>query len=181
MSATGVELLPHDPAWAERAQAEETRLREVLGDILVVVHHIGSTSIPGMPAKPVIDLIPVVRGLSALEAHRAGVEALGYEWCGEFGLPGRRYCRKDDPLTGGRLVQLHAYAEGDREILRHLAFRDFLRRDAALAAEYATEKMRCQRLHPDDSRAYSACKADWIRDVEARALRARTSTLPTME
>ena len=181
MSPVGVELLSHDPAWALCAQAEETALRAALGEVLVAVHHIGSTAIPSIRAKPVVDLMPVVRELRALEALRGAVEALGYEWCGEFGLPGRRYCRKDDPLTGKRLVQLHAYAEGDHGVLRHLAFRDSLRRQPTLAAEYETEKLRCQHLHPDDSRAYSICKADWVRNIEAQALREAATASSSME
>jgi GrpB-like predicted nucleotidyltransferase (UPF0157 family) len=176
-----VELLPHDPAWAQRAQVEAGVLRSVLGDVLLTVHHIGSTAISGIRAKPVIDLMPVVHDLAALEALRGELEALGYEWCGEFGLPGRRYCRKDDPLSGKRLVQLHVYADGDHEILRHLAFRDFLRRQPSLAADYEAEKLRCQQLHSQDVRAYTACKADWIRGVEARAISAITSTPFSME
>ncbi len=153
-------------------------LHAALGDVLLAVHQIGSTAIPGICAKPVVDLMPVVRGLPALEAHRANVEALGYEWWGEFGLPGRRYCPKDDAVTGKRLVQLHAYADGDHDIQRHLAFRDFLRRYPRMASEYASEKMRCQRLHPEDSHAYGNCKSDWIRAVEARALAVQDTTAP---
>jgi len=179
MSPNRVELLPHDPDWTLRAEVESAALRAVVGDILLVVHHIGSTAIAGIHAKPVIDLMSVVRSLDALDALRDGIESLGYEWCGEFGLPGRRYCRRDDPGTGRRLVQVHAYAEGHGDIVRHLAFRDFLRTHSDVAHAYDREKQRCQRLHPDDSRAYGACKSDWIRAVEARALQAAAVSTST--
>lgn len=170
-----VELLPHDPHWAAQADAESGVLATALGRCLVKVEHVGSTAIPGIRAKPVIDLMPVVTGLAALDHHRRDIEALGYEWWGEFGLPGRRYCTKSAPDTGRRLVQLHAYAQGSPEITRHLAFRDYLRRHPEIARAYESEKLRCQALHPDNSHDYSDCKGSWIARIEADALAAMSS------
>jgi GrpB-like predicted nucleotidyltransferase (UPF0157 family) len=175
-----VELRPHDPAWALLAEAERAALFDAIGDLLLVVHHIGSTAVPDIHAKPVVDLMPVVRDIGALDARRATIEGLGYRWWGELGLRGRRYCTKDDPDTGKRLLQLHAYAEGADDIERHLAFRDFLLQHPAVAADYDREKLRCQRLHPEDSHAYGECKSDWIRAVEARAL-ASNQPIESME
>lgn len=114
--------------------------------------------------------MPAVASLAALDGHRADIETLGYEWWGELGLPGRRYCTKSDPVTGRRLIQLHCYADGSPEIARHLAFRDYLRERPDIASAYDREKMRCQRLHPRDSHAYGDCKAQWIGNVEAEAV-----------
>jgi GrpB-like predicted nucleotidyltransferase (UPF0157 family) len=165
-----VELLPYDPRWPERVGIESAALSDVLGPTLLSVHHIGSTAIPGISAKPILDLIPVVTRLVALDSHRNAIEALGYAWWGEFGLPGRRYCTKDDPVSGRRLVQLHCYESGSPEIERHLAFRDYLRERTDIAHAYDQEKARCQRLHPSDSHAYSDCKDAWIKTYEAEAL-----------
>lgn len=165
-----VELEPHDPRWIGMALVEGERLKSALGDNLLIVHHVGSTSIPDIHAKPVIDLMPVVASLDRLDAAQAEIEALGYRWWGEFGLPGRRYCNLDDPATGKRRIQLHCYQNGNREIARHLAFRDYLRLHPEIAAQYEAEKMRCRNLNPDDSHAYSECKSDWIRRVEAKAM-----------
>ena len=167
-----VELVPHDPLWAEQAAEEGRKLAAALGPVLVTVHHAGSTSIPGIMAKPVIDLWPVAASLAALDGLRPMVEALGYRWWGEFGLPGRRYCSKDDPETGRRLVQLHFYEAGSREIDRHLAFRDHLRAHPEVARAYEREKIACRDRHPDNSHAYSQCKQAWIDRVEADALNA---------
>ncbi len=166
-----VELVPHDPRWAALAAAESRALAAALQDILVVVHHIGSTAVPGIRAKPIIDLIPVVRGLDLLDEKRPQIEALGYGWRGEYGLPGRRYCFKDDPATGRRLCQLHCYDDGNPEIARHLAFRDYLVERPDLARQYEAEKRRCAASHPHDSHAYADCKEAWISRIERDALR----------
>ncbi len=165
-----VELLPHDPRWSAMAEHAGAAVAAALAPIVVTVHHIGSTAIEGISAKPILDLIPVVQSLPELDARRGDIESLGYEWWGEFGLPGRRYCSKNDPHTGRRLVQLHCYEIGSSEIGRHLAFRDYLRERPDVARAYDKEKARCRSLHPDDSHAYSDCKNAWIKSVEAEAL-----------
>lgn len=165
-----VELAQYDPLWPEKAREEAQAFGNALGSILLSVHHIGSTAVPNIVAKPVIDLIPVVSSLSELDACRGKVEALGYEWWGELGLPGRRYCSKNDPDSQQRLVHIHCYVDGSPEIERHVAFRDYLIARPDVAHAYAQEKMRCQNLHAHDSHAYSDCKNAWIKKIEAEAL-----------
>lgn len=153
------------------ARVETARLRGALGGVLVTVHHIGSTSIPGIMAKPIIDLIPVASGLANLDRAMPRIEALGYECLGEFGLAGRRYCRRNDPVTGKRAYQLHCYAEGSPEIDRHRAFADYLRAHPAIAKEYEAEKVRAAALHPGNTFDYNDAKNDWIKRTEQDALR----------
>ncbi len=165
-----VELVAHSPAWEAMARVESARLKEALGGVLVTVHHIGSTSIPGILAKPIIDLIPIAVSLDALDAARPQIEALGYRWFGEFGLPGRRYCNRKDPATGKRAVQIHCYAQGWPEVDRHLAFRDYLLVHPAIAKEYEAEKLRAAALHPQNTLDYNDEKNDWIKRTEKDAL-----------
>lgn len=163
-----VELVPHNPAWTDRALAEGERLKRALGDNLLALHHIGSTATPGIAAKPIVDLMPIVADLSALDAARPAVEALGYVWRGEFGLEGRRYCVLAGP-DGRRAVQAHCYQSGDPGVERHLVFRDYLRAHPDEAAAYEAEKRRAAALHPHDSLAYNGEKNDWIQAAQHRA------------
>jgi len=165
-----VELHWHDPAWVENARAEAARLAAALGKTIVAVHHIGSTAIPRIRAKPIIDLMPIVRSLAELDGVRSVVEGLGYAWWGEYGISERRYCNLDDPVTGRRKVQLHCFEVGSQQIARHVAFRDYLRSRPDIARAYDEEKDRCQILHPLDSHAYTDCKSAWIRQIEVEAL-----------
>ncbi|CAM3637863.1 GrpB family protein [Phaeobacter inhibens] len=165
-------IVAPDPTWPTQAKAEADRWTDSDVYGLIEVHHIGSTAVPGLPAKPIIDLIPVFESEAAMDTARLTIEALGFEWLGEFGLPGRRYCRADDPETGKRRVQAHCYVKGSDEITRHIAFRDALRANAALRAGYAAIKGKCAALHPGDMHGYGDCKSDWVQKIEAHAINA---------
>jgi GrpB-like predicted nucleotidyltransferase (UPF0157 family) len=165
-----VVLAPHSADWAPSALREAARLATALENNLVEVHHIGSTSIPGIRAKPILDLMPVVHRLAELDAAEARLAALGYQWWGEYGIAGRRYCTLSDPATGERSVQLHCYQSENPEIEKHLAFRDYLRAHPEIARAYEAEKLRCQALHPNNTHTYSDAKSPWIRAQLAAAL-----------
>src|SRR5687768_1450423 len=115
-----VRLLPHDPQWAEQASQEAARILEAVWPAIIEMHHVGSTAIPGISAKPIIDLVGVGPSLPKVEAARLRIEALGYAWHGEYGLVGRRFCTLSDAQTGLRRFHLHCYASGDPSIHRHL-------------------------------------------------------------
>lgn len=165
-----VELAPHDPRWAERARSEARRLAAALGPCLVAVHHIGSTAIAGIDAKPIVDLMPVVRSLVDFDRATHAVEALGYRVWGEYGIDGRRYCTVNDPRSSRREVQAHVFAEGSAHIARHLAFRDYMNAHPPQARAYHDEKHRCRVLYPNDSHGYADAKSEWVRAAEQRAL-----------
>ena len=161
-------MAAYNPDWPQMAAGYAEQLR-VLGPVLVTVHHIGSTAVPGLAAKPIIDLMPLVTDLADLDRERGRIEALGYDWLGELGIPGRRYCKRDD-ATGTRIVQLHFFQADSPHVERHIAFRNYLRAHPEVARAYETEKRRARDLHPDDSHAYTDEKAAWVQKTEATAL-----------
>ena len=91
-----VVVLPYDPAWPQMVHAEAARLRPALGDNLISLHHMGSTAVPRLAAKPTVDILAVVRSHRRLDEGRAAIEALGYQAKGENGVPGRRYFQRLD-------------------------------------------------------------------------------------
>jgi GrpB-like predicted nucleotidyltransferase (UPF0157 family) len=140
-----ITIIPYDPSWPEKFEQEAGLLRELLGELAVQIHHIGSTSVPGLAAKPIIDILLEVSdldALDALDAKNAGFNRLGYEPKGAFGIPGRRYFRK-----GGdqRTHHLHAFRTGDQNLARHVSFRDYLRAHPEIAKAYAEVKIRAAR------------------------------------
>jgi len=167
-SGGAIVLAPHDAAWAAAFAREASILSEALSNLPFELHHIGSTSIPGIVAKPVIDMLGVVPAVEAVDAQAHRLARLGYEAMGEFGMPGRRYFRKDAP-DGTRTHQLNAFAAGSAEIRRHLDFRDYLRVFPAEAAAYAALKQVLAERCGSDMLAYSDGKSEFIRAVDRRA------------
>ena len=162
-------VVPYDPQWPAAFALSSSDVVAALGDNLLAIHHIGSTSIPGMHAKPVIDMLAIVSDLATLDRDAAQMQSLGFEPMGEFGIPGRRYFRRDNP-AGDRAHQVHAFQHGSPQIERHLAFRDFLRAHPTPAHEYAELKQRLATAHPHDIEAYMAGKDAFIKETEAKAL-----------
>ncbi|MFN3233653.1 MAG: GrpB family protein [Alphaproteobacteria bacterium] len=159
--------LPHpvrianpDPEWAATARRHSALIRAFAYPLVRRVEHFGSTAVPGLAAKPVIDLMPIIERADLLDSLRPALEALGYQWHGDFGIKGRRFCTLEN--GGKRLVHVHIYAQDSDQIPPHLIFRDYLRARPDRAAAYEAEKRRAAALHPDDSLAYNGEKADWL-------------------
>lgn len=160
---------PYSADWPRQFEQEAERFRELLGDELVVIHHIGSTAIPGLAAKPIIDCLPIVRRIERVDSLTPAFETAGYRAWGEYGLAGRRYFTRDDG-TGTRTHNVHVYGEGNADIQRHLAFRDFLRAHPVLQREYEEIKRRAYALHPADVQRYNDAKDEWIKRIEQEAI-----------
>lgn len=167
--AQHVIVTDYDPAWPLMYQEEKALIRRILGDDAVAVYHIGSTSVPGLAAKPVIDIMVAVKSLAAADEASGLFAAAGYEWMGEYGIPGRRYLRK-----GGdeRTHQIHIFqADDSGSIIRHLAFRSYLEAHAGVRDEYARLKKELAARHPYDIDGYCDGKDGFVRGIEADAVR----------
>lgn len=167
--AQHIVVCDYTPSWEREYEREAARIAGVLGRNLKEIHHIGSTAVKGLKAKPVIDILPVVYRLDEVDGHRAQFEKLGYECLGEYGIPGRRYFRK-----GGdeRTHQVHIFEHGNAmQILRHLAVRDYLRCHEEAAAAYGRLKAELARKYPYDIERYGDGKDAFVKALEEKALR----------
>ncbi|HIS03446.1 MAG TPA: GrpB family protein [Candidatus Pullichristensenella avicola] len=162
-------VVAYRPEWSEAFRAEAARIAAVLGENLVAIHHIGSTSVPGLCAKPIIDILPVVRDIEVVDKCNAAFIALGYTPMGEFGIRGRRYFHK-----GGdeRTHHVHVFAAENREAIeRHLAVPAYLRAHPDEARAYGELKKALAARFPLDWEGYCDGKDEYVRALEMRALR----------
>src|SRR4028119_262931 len=120
-----VEVVAHSPQWRDAFEAEAKHVGAALGENVLAIHHIGSTAIPNIYAKPIVDLLVEVRDITEVDGQSSAMELIGYEVMGEFGIPGRRYFRKNN-REGIRTHQIHTFETGSAEVERHLAFRDYM-------------------------------------------------------
>ena len=159
-----VELVPHNPEWSEQADMEISRLMEGLSFPIIGIYHIGSTSIPGIKAKPILDFVMEVEDLDDAINSIAEFEVLKYENKGEFGIPGRQFFTRD--TDGERSHHLHVFQQGHPDIERHTIFRDYLRANPNAAREYEKLKEKLAKRFPKQSSNYTAAKSDFILSMD---------------
>lgn len=164
-----VVVVPPDVGWTSAFERAAREVAPAFGATLIALHHIGSTSIAGIYAKPIIDMLAEVADVAAVDQCNERLAKLGYVAKGEFGIAGRRYFYRNH-ATGERSHQVHAFQTGSLGTIRHLAFRDYLRAHPQLAQEYSELKRRLADAHPLDIEAYMDGKDGFIREVETRAM-----------
>jgi len=169
-----VEVVPHDPRWRDAFESEAQHVAAALGENVVAIHHIGSTAIPGIYAKPVVDLLVEVRDVAGADGRSSAMESLGYEVMGEYGIHGRRYFRKDT-REGIRTHNVHAFEVGSAEVERHLAFRDYMIAHPLDAQRYSELKRRLAEEHPQSMDGYMDGKDGFIKEMDRRAAQWRAS------
>ncbi|WP_270182332.1 GrpB family protein [Alkalihalobacillus sp. CinArs1] len=162
-----VEVRPYDVNWPKMFKQEVTNLKCIYGNRIVTVHHIGSTSIKGLKAKPIIDLLPVVKDITEVDKFDDQMKALGYEPKGENGISGRRYFQKGGDA---RTHHVHIYQQNDLQIDRHLAFRDYLRVNSKLRNQYGNLKEGLSKQFPYDIASYIQGKEELVSKIEKEAL-----------
>ena len=148
-----VEVIPHTLKWREMFEIESKRVTDALGENVFAVHHIGSTAIPHIYAKPIIDLLVEVKDIARVDAHSPSMESLGYDVMGEYGILGRRYFRKDSQ-EGVRTHHVHTFEVGSEQVERHLAFRDYMISHPEDAQRYSELKRRLAREYPTNINKY---------------------------
>lgn len=161
-----VTIVDYDPGWPARYDVERAIVGAAFGESAVLMEHIGSTSVPGLAAKPIIDIVVAAHRIPLPASCVSAMEAIGYESMGEYGIPGREYFRKHRPAP--RTCHVHVYAVGDKHVAAHLLFRDYLRSHPTEADRYGALKRELARASLDGPE-FSAGKAELIAELLERA------------
>lgn len=154
-------MVDYDPAWPARFEAERTRIETALREVggVIAIEHVGSTAVPGLAAKPIIDIMIGVREVAVGERCIEPMEGLEYQYRGEAGIPGRHYFRKGSP----RSHHVHLVKHSSEFWQNHLLFRDYLRAHEDAAREYAALKRELAQRHRDDRVAYTDAKDPFVK------------------
>lgn len=163
-----ITVVDYNPLWVKKYEEESVLIKDILADNCIAIYHIGSTSVPGLAAKPIIDIMVAVKSLEKVDSVAEAFSEIGYEYLGEFGIKGRRYLRK-----GGdeRTHQIHIFRMDDwNNIGRHLAFRDYMRTHKKERMEYANLKTELAQKFPYNIEEYCDGKESFVREIEKIAL-----------
>ena len=163
-----VTIADYDPQWPTRYEEERRLILGAAGDVISAIEHIGSTSVPGLAAKPIIDIMPGVRSPADADRCIESLRGIGYEYVPEYEaeMPDRRYFRKGPPEAH---YHMHMVEVGSDFWERHLLFRDALRSDTALSGQYERLKRRLATELGADARAYTEAKTSFIESAVAAA------------
>lgn len=161
-----VEVVPYNHQWPQMFEDEASKIKAVMNENIVRIHHIGSTSIPGMYAKPVIDILVEVHSIERVNLFNKEMMELGYDPKGENGIPNRRYFSK-----GGdnRTHHVHIFQTGNPEIARHLQFRDYLIAHPEKAKEYGKLKVSLAEQFPVHINQYIDGKDALVKELDRQA------------
>lgn len=155
-------LFPHDESWANAYKEEVSCIQDLFKENFLTGYHIGSTSIPTLIAKPTIDCLITVKNIMQVEAYHDRMIELGYEAKGEYGIPFRRYFRKQGMM---RCYHVHMYEQGDPHIDRCLLFRNYLCTHLKAKAAYARLKVMLSKRYQHDPYAYFCGKEAFIQKI----------------
>jgi GrpB-like predicted nucleotidyltransferase (UPF0157 family) len=160
-------LSEYSADWPRMFKEEVENLKMIFGDLIIKYEHFGSTSVKGMKAKPVIDMICIVKNIEQVDLFNKQMDSLGYDVAGEWGIAGRRLFRK-----GGdnRTHHIHFYQFDHPEINRHLIFRDYLKAHPHEIIKYSRFKEELA-SHYTTTSEYSPAKKEFVREMEKKALK----------
>ena len=160
-----ITIQPYDPSWPLRFEREAEAIRNALGALALRVDHIGSTAVPGLPAKDIVDIQVSVASLEPGAVYRAPLERAGYIFRPDDD-PQHRFFKRDGS-DGRRLVNIHVCEAGGEWEARHLAFRDVLRENAELRTQYQELKRALAKQY-ESAEEYAEAKGSFITSVLAR-------------
>ena len=160
-------IAPYDPAWPGLFEEESARIEAALGDQVTRVEHVGSTAVPGLGAKPVVDIQVSVRSMVPRTAYTDALVKLGYRWALDPWTDEHEFFSRD--VNGGRAFHVHVCGQGSEWEQRHVSFRDWLRDHPQDATAYERLKRDLAERHPRDPYTYTDEKSAFIREIEARA------------
>lgn len=168
--ADSVIIVDYNPMWPTFYEEERTLLLHVIGDYIEEIQHIGSTSVPGLGAKPIIDIMIGIHELSLVDNCVQPLQSLGYEYLGEFGIPGRYYFRKPSgALTTHRTHHIHMVETNHDGWKRNILFRDYLRTHREDAKQYENLKRALAKQFGSDREGYTDAKTEFIEAVLVQA------------
>lgn len=165
-----IALVPYDKNWPQLYNQEQKALAKAFDTFPITFSHIGSTSIKGLIAKPIIDIMAEVSNIEEVDAYNAALKKLGYEAHGTFGIPMRRFFKKTPNDSNSIAVNLHIYQQGDYQIARHLLFRDYLREHSDEVKRYSVLKKKLATAHSNDIHEYLSGKNSFIKEIDYKAL-----------
>jgi GrpB-like predicted nucleotidyltransferase (UPF0157 family) len=163
------DIVPYNPAWPEMYEREAAVVRKVFGDFVKDIQHVGSTSVPGMQAKPQIDVLVIVDDITTAEQLTPDMQAQGYT---AFGDPFGVGCRTFSRVSGNvKLSNVHVHVPGNSYVQQFLLIRDYLRAHPERAKAYGELKVVLKQQFPGDYRSYAEGKKDFLQDLfeEAQA------------
>ena len=159
-----LEVVDHDPDWGTLALEACQSLRDTCGEFLVDVQHVGSTAVPDLPAKPILDIAAAVVTFDSMRELVGRLAAMGYLYRGDHGDAGGHLFVVDSS-PDIRTIHLHVVEHRGSQWRDYLRFRDLLRRQPAIRKRYAELKRDLASIYRDDRESYTASKADFIREV----------------
>ena len=168
MSRYEVQLKVHSSLWSEAFSVLQEKLNEACA-FKIQFHHIGSTSVSGIRAKPILDVLGVGASVEILDDEKSAVESLGFTWKGEYGIPGRRYSVLYDPSENRSFVHLHMFVEGNPEVEKHILFREYLRAHPSAAQTYDGKKAELSERFKSQRDKYTEGKSELIQNLLNRA------------
>ena len=164
-------IFDYDPQWPVRFEAAKRTITQALGELLVSIEHDGSTAVPDLAAKPIIDIMPGIRRFEDGFDCVSPLEALGYEYNGEHGIPGRHYFDHfdKDGAQGTGIQHVHMVVAVSELWAKQILFRDYLRANSREAAIYARLKRSLAERYRNDREAYTEAKSDFVAGALRRA------------